>query len=263
MRLPLLPLCLAAALLLAGCGHLATSQEKDNSFAPLANVLIGDVPLAKYLERRTAFVFAGARLKLLPRDDGDMSVELRPVQPGGMLDVGSAAAISADGYFLTAAHVTRLSPVCILLPQQGEPVVVHARVVWIAGQSSPIDLAVVKADAMPEAWFPVRPLADLSPGAVVATAGANGLAGGKILTISDGPRPAALEPSVKLVLHDCPLNHGDSGGPLATLDGRFVGVEILARGPLLVGRGEAIAMLPDADWIRTLLARDRAWNAGR
>jgi S1-C subfamily serine protease len=257
----LLSVCLLAVV--ASCGHLATQEEKDVSFAPLADSLVGGVPLAKFLQQRTAFIFAGARLKMLPRDGDDLSVELTPAEPGGVLDVGSAAAISPDGYFLTAAHCSRLSPVCVLLPQAGGPVVVHARVVWIASQKSPIDLAVVKADALPEAWFPIRAWADLSAGQSVATAGANGLAGGKILKIADGPAPQYDEPAVKLVLHDCPLNHGDSGGPLATLAGEFVGIEILARGPLLVGRGEAIAMWPDADWLRKIVANDRGWHPGR
>src|SRR5262245_64595854 len=60
---------------------------------------------------------------------------------------GAAAAVSADGYYLTAAHDLSLGPAHLLIEKGGEVLCAPARVVWTDADS---DVALLHADLDPE-----------------------------------------------------------------------------------------------------------------
>jgi S1-C subfamily serine protease len=254
----LVRLFLPLLLLSTGCVHLATQEEKEASFRPYLDVHVGAVPLRDFLEARTAVLVAGAEPLEVVTEKDEVGVKLKPADPDGAVDVGSASALSADGYYLTAAHCVHRTPVFLVIPTPAGPQAYPARIVWKSPDSSTdCDLAILKIHVAPPALFDIAPPSALQIGDVVVTSGANGEAAGHLLTVNaepasnDGSTPAFLE-----LIHDVPLTHGDSGGPLILLDGRLIGVEVLVRGSYLTG-AHGVALLPDAEWLTTLIAKDR------
>lgn len=140
-------------------------------------------------------------------------------------DGGSAAPITADGYFLTADHVlSRMAGrnVFLIYGQGGRLAPMKARVVW---RSEAADLALIHVPAStpyyykwttPEKWLP---------------AGTRIIHGG----ISTGFKPddgklttsiapeGAFTGSRKFKI-DIPLQPGDSGGPVVDAYGRLIGI---------------------------------------
>ena len=203
--------------------------------------------------------------------------------------VGSAAPISKDGYFLTAAHliddaetlhlVVGLSEVDGRTRAEGAP----ARVVWKSrtafwpsehwSPGEPLaatDIALVHADAdslpttspfrfaseAPRVGDPVIiagwsliDVAGLPPGVRFAA--------GKLASIVTlDAREAA--PSFTTVYHDAPLAGGDSGGPLLDRFGNLAG--IISVSPAEMKRSAA-ATMPDPDWLWKLIENDRMQRA--
>src|SRR5690606_838667 len=73
----------------------------------------------------------------------------------GSVVFGCAAAVSADGYFLTAAHCVEDGPLQLVVWKHERPVTVPARLVWSGhgpGKDR-ADLALVKADFRPDHYF--------------------------------------------------------------------------------------------------------------
>jgi len=246
-------------LTLGGCVHLASRQQKEASFAPFAAGSIGGTNLREFLEQRTGVIVAGAEPIGVETRGDEVGVTLRPPTRGrGGIDIGSATAISADGYYLTARHCVRLAPLYLLLPGADRPKIVAARLVWKGPDNdSAADVAILKADTVPAAIFEWAPEPMFRPGASVVTAGCNGVAGGHVTHVAaTTPVAATDEPVYVAVLHDAPLAEGDSGGPLTTTSGQLIGIEILARG-ILVGPLEGVALRPDPQWIRWRLEADR------
>jgi hypothetical protein len=64
------------------------------------------------------------------------------------------------------------------------------------------------------------------------------------------------------IRHNAPLREGDSGGPLADVDGRLIGINVKAGrifSPLhLLGRKVGVAERPDLAWLRQLIERHAA-----
>jgi len=241
-------------LLLSGCVHLATEQEKEASFRPYIHVHVGRVPLREYIEARTGVLVAGAVPLQVTSDKDAVGVRLKPTQADGAIDVGSAAAVSSDGYYLTASHCVRRRPVFLVIPTPAGPQAYQARVVWTPPTDDPqCDLAILKIDAAPAAVFAIAPPREIHAGAAIVTSGANGEAGGHLVSIT---KSNELPPIFYTLVHNVPLTHGDSGGPLILLDGRLIGVEVLIRGSYL-GGDHGVALLPDPTWLRGVLAHDR------
>lgn len=182
---------------------------------------------------------------------------------------GSAVPISADGYFLTNAHV---------VGEEGGPFylwgltehgmrLAHARVAWRGahGNNDLPDLALLHADLNPLAHFRLE-RAELPPvEAPVIVAGYGGMspnqAGGKILK-HGGWRDWNGGVRWRAFLHDAPLHPGDSGGLVAGLDGGLVGInaEVHHDGRWpgnILENYRARALHPDRDWLLALIAIDR------
>lgn len=242
--------------MLAGCAHLASSREKRESFQPFQSVTVAGAPLSDFLRQRSGVLISGAQPVLLHSNPGEIDLRLRTISHDGF-DVGSITAIAADGYYLTASHCVPRQPLYVVLDSPGGPKVLPARLVWRAPSASACDLAVIKTDTTTAA-FAVLPTDQIRDGLAVVTTGANGLAAGKIADIVANFAPQTrYTPQTMAIVHTAPLNEGDSGGPLTTLDGKLLGVQVLARGDIF-GHTAGIALRPDPAWLDRLIAVDRA-----
>ncbi len=140
-------------------------------------------------------------------------------------DGGSAAPITADGYFLTADHVlSRMAGrnVFLIYGQGGQLAPARARVVW---RSESSDLALLHLPAKtpfyyqwtpPERWLPVG--TSLIHGGI-----STGFKSG------EGKLSTALSPEgaftgTRKFKMDLPLQPGDSGGPVVDAHGGLVGI---------------------------------------
>jgi S1-C subfamily serine protease len=249
-------LCLLA-LLAAGCAHIATRQEKEESFRPYDPVRLDGRSLRDYMELRTAFVVAGAKPQAIEVHPDGMDVDLLPADSQAKVDLGSASAISSEGYFLTAAHCVRRQPVYLIVDEPAGPTILAGRVVWSGPPDQPAcDLAVIKVQGAVPAAFVLAADSEFGVGDSVVTSGAVGEAAGKLLESDPNDSPAGGLPRTTMVIHDAPLAHGDSGGPLMTLNGDLIGIEILVRVEYF-GPRRGIALRPDPAWLSRLLSDDR------
>lgn len=143
----------------------------------------------------------------------------------GDADGGSAAPITADGYFLTADHVLARSAdrnVFIIYGSGGRIVTAKARIVW---RSQADDLALVHIPReTPYFYHWTTPGQWLTPGHGIIHGGmATGFRSppGKLRTalspegMFTGNRPFKI---------DIPLQPGDSGGPVVDAFGKLVGI---------------------------------------
>src|SRR5262245_48612296 len=88
---------------MAACSSPYTAEEKEASFEPHRNTLVGTVPVAEFLRSRTALLLRSIRVTGVTLEGGALHIKGDGVSgaPGG---VGAAVPVSADGYYLTAAH---------------------------------------------------------------------------------------------------------------------------------------------------------------
>ena len=138
---------------------------------------------------------------------------------------GSGAIISADGYVITNAHVTRGHKRWKLRTPDGK-----YRLAWVIGASRGTDLALLKidhAEGLP--YLPLGNSDQLGVGDAVIAIGnpfALGNIDGKptvtlgVVSALHVDRPHAYD----AVQTDTPINPGNSGGPLINLKGELIGV---------------------------------------
>jgi S1-C subfamily serine protease len=245
----------------AACSHLASYHDKQVSFRQFESLTIDGKSLADFLQQRSAVVVAGAQPELLASRGDEVDLSLKPVSRDGF-DIGSATAIATDGYFLTAGHCVNRRPIFLMRATSSGPTILPVRVVWQPPAKSPCDVAVIKVDNETPEIFAFADPALLQPDLDVVTAGANGLAGGKLADVNRSLVPeTATTPAVLAIFHNVPLAEGDSGGPLATLDGKLVGIEVLARA-VFWGVTQGVALRPDRAWLKETMAADRAARHG-
>ncbi|HYY08238.1 MAG TPA: trypsin-like peptidase domain-containing protein [Actinomycetota bacterium] len=161
--------------------------------------------------------------------------QVRTFTPFGPQDgkaVGTGFVVRSDGFVLTNHHVIDgASSVSVTLPRGDD---VSARVV---ADDPDHDLAVLKVDATGLPALSLGTSKDLALGeSVVAIGFALDLSGGPTVTsgiVSSLDRSIDVQSSDGapktyrgLLQTDAALNHGNSGGPLLTLDGRVVGVNV-------------------------------------
>jgi S1-C subfamily serine protease len=237
--------------------------ERDASFHPFEKSSIGGVALGLFIARRTAIVAS------------DVSqVTSATFEVSGL---GGAAAISSDGYFVTAAHCLGRDHARVRLNAYDPDLQVWrwlpARVVWSGAPDT--DFAILEARLAVFEHFDWATGTELSIGRPVVGVGftretplgdtfdPNSSAsplGGRIL------RATAAQTSFETVFVDAPVYKGDSGSPLATPEGQLVGVihcvDYVWRrsGGRLVGvtRTSVEVVRPDPAWIARLIESDRA-----
>jgi serine protease Do len=142
--------------------------------------------------------------------------------PGRRQGMGSGFIISEDGYILTNAHVVAdAEQVTVRLADAKREL--QARVV---GRDPRTDVALLKVEA---SGLPTVKLGDSSkvePGQWVAAIGspfgfANTITAGIVSAIE---RSIPGEVYVPFIQTDVPVNPGNSGGPLLTMDGEVIGI---------------------------------------
>lgn len=188
-------------------------------------------------------------------------------QAPGDADGGSAAPITADGYFLTANHVlSRIAGrnVFLIYGQGGRLVPTKARVVW---RSEGGDLALLHIPVKTPYYYKWTPPDHwLAAGNRVIHGGiSTGFKSG------DGKLGTALAPEgaftgTRSFKIDIPLQPGDSGGPVVDAYGRLVGINSAVE--FLVPMETAFFIdsegnRPNTRTIESLIKNDRARNAGR
>jgi hypothetical protein len=233
-----------------------------------------------YVCQRTALVLALPQVVAIETDEVSSIPELHPTSEG------TAAAVTTDGYWITAAHCCWSDSGAIphLLwwddVDGNAPVTVHvlpARVVWCGRcprddqPDSDADLALVCAGRGPQLGFDTVDASALCVGTRVAQAGFGHLAAigfqqprerldqatfwGEGSFAIDAVRPVRNRPggavAGEVVLRGAGIP-GNSGGPIVTQSGR-----LLAITSRRAGNGELVAVAPSWEWIRTLIREDR------
>ena len=251
--------------------HLARAPK---NLAPWKGQSIAGIVAEDYVRVRTARVITG-KTKIGITQTGRTSYRFS-LEPGVGSAFGSAAPISADGYFLTAAHcVSRDKPLKVLAWTREKKLEARpARVVWLGSQDK-ADIALLKADIRPVFWLPLARHPALSAGEPILMAGYGGVhlaqkssggrrvAGGVILK-AEAAQSEARGAKWRAFDHTGPMLRGDSGGPVIDAKGRLLGVNSSVYyeyyetwfGPWRV-KSSASAISPDADWISRLIERDQ------
>jgi S1-C subfamily serine protease len=264
MRSPIAALALALVAA-AGCTFLLPSRDdKRVSFAPYEATRVAGEPLAGFLRARVCPLLGEARI-VTRTAAGRVTVESN--------GAGSAVPIALDGYLLTAAHCLAGPTASALLQVDDGPRVMPLRVVWRGAweDDADLDLAIVRVDGarFGAAWRWSEPGAVVE-GTPLVAAGFSFLGEDEFrATLAAGHALAPLEgtgaraaglPTVARLVHDIPVTFGDSGGPVATRDGRLVGLDV--RAAPVVGPGfRGIALRPDPAWIEARIAEDRRAHA--
>lgn len=232
--------------------------RRESSVAPFLDTQVGTEPLLVHASHRTAYVLDGATSIELVDDPAVNATVYRGMADGKIVtsEIGAAAAISDDGYFLTAAHCVSTGKALLVRATPGRPArESEAIVVWRSTtQEPPADLAIL--------WAPdlAGPAFTWAPGGVATAApvlcvgsGARGLpvAGGRLVE---------RDPTARTFTVDVPLLPGDSGGPCLLADGSLLGVTIQAS--ITEGSRRGTVTRPDTTWLASVLAADRVTRKG-
>jgi len=228
-------LLLLAALACPGCGLLGPDWQEAapatiaTSFAPFRERLIAGEDAESFMRRRTATLLGGVETLHVHAEGGRITSSTvfetdDPVSSSTLTRTGvqgAAAAVSADGYYLTAAHDLSLGPVHLAIEAGGEVLSAPARVVWT---DADFDVALLHAHLAPEAFFALVPDRELEEGEVVLSfSHMLGPAAGQLDV--DVDLPAEGEYVALTLPHSTPLRRGFSGAPAITLDGELLGVD--------------------------------------
>ena len=234
------------AISLAGCAAMIEAPIRDKTAsienAPIAQKQLDS--LVAWIRANTTFAFSGATgVRVFANEEvaNEYIVEIVGNHPtiGG----GLAAAVSEDGYYITASHVLeRGMPVLLVHNQEGGFGYELVREVWRADDGR--DLALLKGRPR-KSCFPVA-VRSPTVGALVLAAGASGGdSAGLILGVGS-----------EHIFHTAPLRRGDSGGPLVNTDGELIGVNRAIHVDPFHGRRNE-AMIIDPYEIIGLIRRDR------
>jgi hypothetical protein len=258
MALVVAPLC--------GCNSLTrpSDQVRHVSYARIQGLFAANQEAAS---RQTYIVFSG-----------DSELELSTLKAKSKLgsvgaafsctksesiNRGLAVGLDSDGYLLTAGHVVEEKSF-VLGWFDGRIDLRPARLVFRSNFKIPADVALLKLEGKLDhcAIFGEKPKVGERVAAVVCyykakeSGGTIDFIGGTVIKVAGGPAGS----SVALVETDLPTWRGDSGGPLLSSSGGFVGIftryeyRWFGHDP----KYRTTCFFPDRGFIQSLIARDRA-----
>ena len=237
-------------------------DRKAASIATWRGRMIGGSEAFTYIHGRMGYLIAGKTKVDMQVKDGEMQLEVRSGSP---FDIGSAVAVSADGYYLTAAHCVERGPLKLI--GYNDRMLVwgtDARVVWKGEDDAP-DLALIHIPADSLAYFPMAETSGARRGVRVLSGGLGGLkqnvSGGEILSVRPRERDGVRWVEIG---HTTPLVKGDSGGPIIDEGGRLMGISstggawtLRVFGKPWIDARRATSVWVDPAWLRSLIEEDR------
>lgn len=262
----------AAVTLLAGCAtrhvaHTATTEERAASFAAFAALRVSGQPLEDFLVQRSAVLVGGAQIAFDVSAAGPKAVSYRVVGPHHF-GISTATAVDRRGYFLTTAHSITAGPL-YLVYSTGEGLrVAEPRVVWRGDPDAGPDLALLCIDRPVERVFEWADgfrandgVVEVGPNFETPLSFAIDCFGGRaVQTVRRAFRDGEVNGSI--LLHTAPGHPGDSGGPLATKDGRLLAIAVGGLNRFNPWRMSFEnlhrAHRPDLGWLRRTIERDFA-----
>jgi hypothetical protein len=180
-----------------------------------------------------------------------------PIAKGGS-GFGSCAPVSADGYFLTAAHVLahKDSYVLYATSSNGRTYIDYApvRVIY---RNDPADFAIVKAEIATPRFLRYR-REPLSPTSTLFAGGWMHEKGGGLF-LEHQAVPSDTVGQFRKIVTSLPMIKGDSGSPLIDQHGRLCGVLSTMRlGVVIKMKPKSTAVMMDIAAIENLIKADRA-----
>jgi S1-C subfamily serine protease len=272
----------AAVLSSIGCER-AMRQHVDTvrrpmraaSVEPWVQRKIDGRPAKTYgLARRAMLIIGADHVDIELKDNRFMTLSNftckgRPLDSIGK---GTAAAITADGYFVTAAHCLPTDPdrpFLIIIDANPLPTAFVGRVVhscWdpalgCVGKSF-ADFAIIHAEGAKPRCFEWSPAESLQPKAPILAFGiadgSESTAGGEfigLVTSDEGKRRA---PYLEKFAFSAPTTSGDSGGPVMLADGTLLGVLCEVHLTLKPDEWHNEGIRADPAWVKDIIAGDRA-----
>lgn len=215
-------------------------------------------PAQDWLWERSAIVVGGA--EDFTAVFGPDRTRMQRTSPGDdKADAGSAVPVTADGYFLTAAHCVEKAPLWIVLrTEDNQPERFAARIVWVGDESiGGPDLALVHIDAPTPRYLTVDDKPSLPKQVLCCGSGIGSLrwCAGHGVSVGGGSYRGV---PCTLTVHTSPVSLGDSGGPAVDAAGAFIGVNIEVEVQLDGTDAHATAIRPGEQWLRDRIAEDRA-----
>jgi hypothetical protein len=275
-----------AVMLLAGCDGIFRAYATDR-LQPLRNasleswrgISIDGRSAKSFAIERAGIVLAGVdRVDMTLTDRGTVAStgSFRNGKPHAIASQGSAAAVTDDGYFVTAAHCLPDAPddpfVVIALDEMGLPVSRVCRVVYSGWdrregwhEADFADFAIIHAEGVRTRFFQWAAAGPVEPDAPVFVLG-NGYgderaAGGffdALLPSKRGDQP----PHLGVFVFRAPVIPGDSGGAVMLSDGSLIGVTIEIEWKFCSDKWICLGVRADPAWVAEVISRDRAARAG-
>ncbi|MEO0415912.1 MAG: serine protease [Verrucomicrobiota bacterium] len=181
-----------------------------------------------------------------------------PIAKGGS-GFGSAAPITSDGYFLTAAHVLSHDDTFVLYAatRSGRTQIVSAKVRTVY-RNDMSDFAIVKANISTPRYLRFR-YDTPAPGTVMFAGGwMHEKAGGQFLQTLAIQDSSGKPTSFKKVVTSIPMIKGDSGSPLIDQNGKLCGVLSTMRlGVIVKAKPLSTAVMINTSQINSIISRDR------
>lgn len=214
-------LIVLAASTLPGCFGPRVSNDASYA-APLPPRTATGENARRIVVERASVVIVAARESI---EDWANQRVARNVGSGG-IDGGSAAPITADGYFLTADHVVARAGkgrnVFVIYGLAGKPRTAKARIVW---RSESGDLALLHAPIATPLFYRWSPPNQALPeGTWVMHGGVTTSRESAPGKLSSSLGPEGRFTGTRRFTIDIPLRPGDSGGPVVDLRGQLLGV---------------------------------------
>ncbi len=253
-------------LICAGCYHDATPAEMAASIRQTLPAGERQRSLTTAVTRGTALLITAPGLAAVHPGAGQAGFDLH-AEPGKGATCGCAVAVDRRGYLATAAHLVGPDPILlVMIGDGGRATLRPARVVYRG--DADFDFALLNVPGPLATAFTWSPTDALGVGTVLVAAGPNlsavagtarfqiEAAAGRLVEVTQAT-PTDACPGYRKVFGSLPTHHGDSGGPLFTLDGRLVAIHSAGRSPWLGDDWRSLAIRPDDAWLRGVIENDQ------